>query len=86
MQIFFLSGVKAESLLENLDMKGICVSSGSACTSGSLDASYVLLEMGLTEEEAKSSVRFTFGKYNTKEEIDYTVECLVEIVERLRGI
>ena len=78
--------IQGESLLLNLDLKGICASSGSACTSGSLDASHVLLAIGLSDETARSSLRISIGKYNTKEEIDYLVDNLVEIVGRLRKI
>lgn len=76
--------IEGESLLLNLDLKGICASSGSACTSGSLDVSHVLLAIGLPQEIAQSSLRISIGKYNTKEEIDYVVKSLVEIVGRLR--
>ncbi len=76
--------IEGEGLLLNLDLKGICASSGSACTSGSLDPSHVLLAIGLPHEIAHGSLRVSIGKYNTKEEIDYTVESLVEIVNRLR--
>lgn len=76
--------IEGESLLLNLDLKGICASSGSACTSGSLDPSHVLLAIGLPHEIAHGSLRISIGKYNTKEEIDYVVENLVEIVSRLR--
>lgn len=76
--------IEGESLLLNLDLKGICASSGSACTSGSLDPSHVLLAIGLPHEIAHGSLRISIGKYNTKEEIDYVVENLVEIVKRLR--
>lgn len=76
--------IEGESLLLNLDLKGICASSGSACTSGSLDPSHVLLAIGLPHEIAHGSLRISIGKYNTKEEIDYVVESLVEIVKRLR--
>lgn len=67
-----------------MDLKGVCASSGSACTSGSLDPSHVLLAIGLPHEMAHGSLRISIGKYNTKEEIDYLVENLVEIVSRLR--
>jgi len=77
----FLEG---ESLLLNLDLKGIAASSGSACTSGSLDPSHVLLAMGLTHEVAHGSLRLTLGRGNTEEEIEYCLEVLPEIVERLR--
>ena len=76
--------IEGEGLLLNLDLKGICASSGSACTSGSLDPSHVLLAIGLPHEIAHGSLRITIGKYNTKEEIDYLIENLVEIVNRLR--
>lgn len=76
--------IEGEGLLLNLDLKGICASSGSACTSGSLDPSHVLLAIGLPHEIAHGSLRISIGKYNTKEEIDYLVENLVEIVGRLR--
>lgn len=76
--------IEGEGLLLNLDLKGICASSGSACTSGSLDPSHVLLAIGLSHEIAHGSLRISIGKYNTKEEIDYLVENLVEIVNRLR--
>ena len=76
--------IEGEGLLLNLDLKGIYASSGSACTSGSLDPSHVLLAIGLPHEIASGSLRITIGKYNTKEEVDYLVENLVEIVNRLR--
>ena len=76
--------IEGEGLLLNLDLKGICASSGSACTSGSLDPSHVLLAIGLPHEIAHGSLRITIGKYNTKEEVDYLVKNLVEIVNRLR--
>ena len=76
--------IEGESLLLNLDLKGIAASSGSACTSGSLDPSHVLLAIGLPHEIAHGSLRISIGKYNTKEEVDYLIENLVEIVNRLR--
>lgn len=76
--------IEGESLLLNLDLKGISASSGSACTSGSLDPSHVLLSIGLPHEIAHGSLRISIGKYNTKEEVDYLIENLVEIVNRLR--
>lgn len=78
--------VEGESLLINLDLKGICASSGSACTSGSLNPSHVLLAIGLSHEIAHGSLRVTFSKYNTKEDVDYIVESLVEIVNKLRDM
>lgn len=76
--------IEGESLLILLDQKGICASSGSACTSGSLDPSHVLLAIGLPHEIAHGSLRLTLSEDTTKEEIDYTVEELKKIVERLR--
>lgn len=78
--------IEGEGLLLNLDLKGVCASSGSACTSGSLDPSHVLLAIGLPHEIAHGSLRITIGKYNTKKEIDYLVENLIEIVNRLRDM
>lgn len=79
-----IDGVEGESLLLNLDMEGIEASSGSACTSGSLEASHVLLAMGLPRETALGSVRFTLGKENDDEDVDAVLETLPRIVERLR--
>lgn len=76
--------VEGESLLLSLDMLGIAASSGSACTSGSLDPSHVLLAMGLIHEIAHGSLRFSLGRQNTEAEIDYLLEQLPKIVERLR--
>lgn len=78
-------GVDGEALLLNLDLKGICASSGSACTSGSLDPSHVLVAIGLPQDIAVGALRVTFGDENTKEDVDYLVQSLVEIVEKLRG-
>ncbi len=78
--------VEGESLLIMLDGKGICASSGSACTSGSLDPSHVLLAIGLPHEIAHGSLRMTLGEETTEEEIDYVVDCLKEIVGRLRDM
>ncbi|KYO64559.1 cysteine desulfurase NifS [Thermovenabulum gondwanense] len=76
--------IEGESLLLNLDLKGICASSGSACTSGSLEPSHVLLAIGLPHEIAHGSLRLTLGRDNTEEEIDYVVDAIKEIVEKLR--
>lgn len=78
--------VDGESLLINLDLKGIYASSGSACTSGSLDPSHVLIAIGLSNELARSSLRVTIGKYNTKEEVDYLLENLEQVVKKIRNI
>ncbi len=78
--------IDGEALLLNLDMKGICASSGSACTSGSLEPSHVLVAIGLSPEMANGALRVTFGDDNTKEDVDYLVDSLVEIVEKLRRL
>ncbi|QJW47026.1 cysteine desulfurase NifS [bacterium BFN5] len=78
--------VEGESLLLNLDLKGIAASSGSACTSGSLDPSHVLLAMGLTHEVAHGSLRISLGRGNTEQDIDYCLTVLPEIIERLRSM
>lgn len=78
--------IEGEGLILNLDNKGICASSGSACTSDSLEPSHVLLAIGLPHEIAHGSLRVSIGKYNTKEEIDYLIENLVIIVQKLRDM
>ena len=78
--------IEGESMLLSLDLKGIAASSGSACTSGSLDPSHVLLAIGLPHEIAHGSLRMSFSEENTLEEVDYTVDCLKEIVDRLRSM
>ena len=83
---FCFQGVEGESLLLMLDLKGISASSGSACTSGSLDPSHVLLAIGLPHEVAHGSLRLSFGDYNTMEDIDYIIETLPPIIERLRSM
>ena len=83
---FCFKGVEGESLLLMLDMKGICASSGSACTSGSLDPSHVLLSIGLPHEVAHGSLRLSFGDDSTMEDVDYIIETLPPIIERLRAM
>ena len=78
--------IEGESLLILLDMNNICASSGSACTSGSFDPSHVLLAIGLPHEIAHGSLRLTLSEDNTKEEIDYTVDKIKEVVEKLRNM
>jgi cysteine desulfurase len=72
-----------EMLLLNLDIEGICVSNGSACTSGAVEASHVLTALGMVTPTAKSSLRFSLSKFNTAEEIDYTLDKLGAIVKRM---
>ncbi len=81
---FSFSFIEGESLLLMLDMKGIAASSGSACTSGSLDPSHVLLAIGLPHETAHGSLRISYGDENTDEDVDYILETIPPIVERLR--
>lgn len=78
--------IEAEAVLLLLDQAGICASSGSACTTGSLDPSHVLMAMGLPPMRARGSVRFSFGIYNTEEDVDHLIEKLTPIVHRLREI
>lgn len=83
---FSFQFIDGESLLIMLDMEGICASSGSACTSGSVDPSHVLTAIGLPDEIARGSIRFTIGEENTKEEIDYVIDKLDSIISRLRSM
>lgn len=77
-------GVSGEALLISLDVKGIAVSTGSACSSGAVEASHVLLAMGRTREEAKSSVRFSFGRYNSEGDVDHLTDAVIASVRQLR--
>ena len=79
-------GIEGESLLLMLDDQGICASSGSACTSGSLDPSHVLLSIGLPHEVAHGSLRLSIGEYNTMEQIDHIIDVVPRVVEYLRSI
>ena len=81
---FCFEGIEGESLLLRLDMAGICASSGSACTSGSLDPSHVLLALGLPHEIAHGSLRLSLCEYNTEEEVDYILEQVPQVVRTLR--
>ena len=83
---FAFQFIEGESLLIKLDMEGICGSSGSACTSGSLDPSHVLLAIGLPHEIAHGSLRLTLNEEITMEQIDFTVESIKKIVARLRAM
>lgn len=83
---FSFQFIEGESLLIMLDMRGVCASSGSACTSGSLDPSHVLLAIGLPHEIAHGSLRMTLGEETTKEDLDYVVDSLKEIVQNLRNM
>ncbi|MBU4562469.1 aminotransferase class V-fold PLP-dependent enzyme, partial [bacterium] len=83
---FCFEFIEGESMLLSLDMEGVAASSGSACTSGSLTASHVLLAIGLPPEIAHGSLRLTLGKDNTEEEIDYVIDILPGIIEKLRAL
>jgi len=83
---FSFQSIRGETLLLSLDAKGICASSGSACTSGSSAPSHVLSAIGLSDELANSSLRVTFGEENTKEDVDYLIQNLIEILKKLRDI
>ena len=83
---FSFKNVEGEALLLKLDAKGICASSGSACSTGSLAPSHVLLAIGLTSDWAKGSLRITFSEDNTKEDVDFLVNNLIEITEELRRV
>ncbi len=82
---FSFDFIEGESILMNLDINGIAVSSGSACSSGSLEPSTVIMALGAKIEEAHSSIRFSLGKDTTKEEIDYTIDVLKQTITRLRS-
>jgi len=82
---FLIPGVEGESVLIQLDREGICASSGSACTSGSIEPSHVLLAMGISREEALGSLRLTLGKGNTRSEVERALEVLPQAVARLRA-
>lgn len=83
---FVFKYIEGESMLLNLDLAGICASSGSACTSASLEPSHVLLAMGIPPEVAHGSLRLTLGRENTEEDVDYVLEILPGIVQKLRAM
>jgi cysteine desulfurase len=78
--------IEGEGLLINLDLEGVAVSTGSACSSGTLEPSPVIRALGVDDEIARGSIRFSFGKDNTAEDVDYAVEILTRAVERLRAL
>lgn len=78
--------VEADNMLHELDKRGIYISTGSACTTGSIESSHVLRAIGLSDGMAHATIRISIGKYNTKEEIDYAIKCIVEIVNNLRKL
>lgn len=83
---FAISAIEGESMVLYLDMEGICTSTSSACSTGSLDPSHVLMAIGLSHEVSHGSLRVTLGRFNTEEEVDYIIETLPKVVERLRAM
>lgn len=83
---FAISAIEGESLVLYLDMEGICTSTGSACSTGSLDPSHVLMAIGLSHKVSHGSLRVTLGRFNTEEEVDYIIETLPKVVEKLRSM
>ncbi|MFC2008057.1 aminotransferase class V-fold PLP-dependent enzyme, partial [Chloroflexota bacterium] len=83
---FSIAFVEGESMLLNLDLEGICASTGSACSSSNLEASHVLLALGIPPEEAHGSLRFSLGKWTTREDIERVLEVLPVIVSKLRAM
>ena len=83
---FCFEGIEGESLLLLLDMKGVAASSGSACTSGSLDPSHVLLAIGRVHDVAHGSLRLSLCEYNTDEEVDHILQVVPEVVQQLRNM
>jgi cysteine desulfurase len=82
----YFDGVDGEALVIALDLKGLAVSTGAACSSGAIEPSHVLTAMGLTRDQAKSSIRFSLGKQNTPEDVDFALEIIPETVARLRAL
>ena len=78
--------IEGESILLRLDLMGIAVSTGSACSSGSLDPSHVIMALGVEAEQAHGSIRFSIGRENTIDDIEYTIKTVKEVVETLRRI
>ena len=83
---FAISAIEGESLVLYLDMEGICASTGSACSTGSLDPSHVLMAIGLSHEVAHGSLRLTLGRFNTEQDVDYILEKLPQVVDKLRAM
>lgn len=83
---FVIASIEGEGLILHLDANGVCASTGSACSTGSLDPSHVLMSLGLTHEIAHGSLRLTISRFTTEEEIDYILEVLPQVVEKLRAM
>ena len=88
LQILVVSfdGIEAEGFVIALDLKGVACSTGAACSSGSIEPSHVLAAIGKTKEQARSSIRFSFGRYSAPEDIDYALEMLPGVATRLRAM
>ncbi|MGB7147677.1 MAG: aminotransferase class V-fold PLP-dependent enzyme, partial [Terriglobales bacterium] len=82
----YFDGIEGEALVIALDLKGLAVSTGAACSSGAIEPSHVLTAMGLSRERAKASIRFSFGKQNTEEDVEFALGLIPETVARLREI
>jgi cysteine desulfurase len=82
----YFDSIEGEALVIALDLKGLAVSTGAACSSGAIEPSHVLTAMGLTRDQAKSSIRFSLGKQNTPEDVDFALEIIPETVARLRAL
>ena len=82
----YFDGIEGEALVIALDLKGLAVSTGAACSSGAIEPSHVLLAMGLRPERAKASIRFSLGKQNTAEDVDFALALVPETVARLREL
>ncbi len=78
-------GIEGETLLVNLDQEGVCASTGSACTSGNIDPSHVLLAIGVSYELTHGSLRLTLGRMTTKEDVEYVVDKLVSVIQKMRS-
>jgi cysteine desulfurase len=81
-----INHIEGEAFVIALDLKGVAVSTGAACSSGAIEPSHVLMAMGLSPDQARSSIRFSLGKHNTDEDIEYALSVIPEVVERLRSI
>ena len=83
---FAFEAIEGESMILMLNMKGICASTGSACSTGSLDPSHVLMAIGLTHQNAHGSLRLSISKYTTEEDVEYIIESVKEVVAKLRAM
>ncbi|HXF27423.1 MAG TPA: aminotransferase class V-fold PLP-dependent enzyme, partial [Bryobacteraceae bacterium] len=82
----YFEGIEGEAMVISLDLKGFAVSSGAACSSGAVEPSHVLTAIGLTDSRARSSVRFSLGRYNTRVQVDRLIDAVAESAEQLRKL